>query len=232
MVAPVIATKTNNTADGTSIVMTAPSGIADGDVLLILLGLDGNTTAFVNPSGFVQISPTDGDHNVTFCSMYAIYKIASSESGNYTVSWTTSEKVQGLMYRITGAVSGDEVQDPNNVNTGAVAAATALSFTTDTDDTLALSLYGIDRNRITEGQADDGVGWTTEDILEEGSAGGAIAGVSRKTIGSAGATLDGVQTQSAADEWITRQIGIRSIAPGAPIRTTFQAIYPNTGTNI
>ena len=224
MVAPVIATKSNNTADGTSITLTAPTGIADGDVLLIVLGLDGDPDTFVNPSGFVQISPTDGDHNVAFCTFYVIYKIASGESGNYTVSWVSNEKVQGLMYRITGAISGDEVQDPNNLNSGAVAAATALSYSTDTDDTLALALYGMDRNRITEGQADDGVGWTTEDILEEGSAGGAVAGVSRKTIGTAGATLDGVQTQSTSDQWLTRQIGIRSIAPAAGDNIQSQAI--------
>lgn len=223
MVAPVIASKTakSEAAATTSMTLTAPSGISDGDILLIVIALDGNPTSFVNQSGggaWVQISPVNGDKAPSNrATLYAIYKIASSESGDYTTTWTGSEPGQGFMYRITGAISGDEVQDPNNLNSLATDPSTALSFATDADDILALALHAIDRNRITDGQADGGTGWTTEDIIEAGGNGGAACGVSRKTIGSKGATLDSTQALSAADEWATRQIGIRSIAPVAGV---------------
>ena len=229
MAAPVIASKSSKTegSNVTSLTLTAPSGISDGDVLLIVIALDGNPTAFVNQSGggsWVQITPVNGDKApVSRATLYAIYKIASSESGDYTTTWTGGEQGQGLMYRITGAIAGNEVDDPNNPSSAATDPSTADSFNTDADDVLALALHAVDRERITNGQSDGGTGWTTEDIIESGGANGAACGVSRKTIGTKGATLDSTQALSTADEWATRQIGIRSIAPAAGEIDVFQS---------
>lgn len=224
MVAPVIASKSSRTeiSNVTSLTLTAPSGIADGDVLLIVIALDGDPTAFVNQSGggaWVQISPVNGDKApVSRATLYVIYKIASGEAGNYTTTWTNAQQGQGFMYRITGAIGGDEVQDLNNLNSLDTDPSTALSFLTDSADTLALAFHAIDADRITNGQADGGIGWTTEDIIESGGSTGAACGVSRKTIGVIAFTLDSTQALSLADEWATRQIVIRSIAPvAAPI---------------
>lgn len=75
-----------------------------------------------------------------------------------------------------------------------------------------MAFYAIDRNRITDGQADNGTGWITNFIIEEGSANGSTAGVSRKNASNE-ATLNAGQTLSTSDGWATVQIAFRSEAP-------------------
>ncbi len=220
MVAPVIASKSStvNSLNGTSNVLSAPSGIADGDLLLIVIGLDGNPTAFTPPSGFTEITPNNGNKAPSnAATLYACFKIASSESGSYTTSWTTGEHNVGFMYRITGAVSGQEIQDPTNTNTGSVTPAIGSDFNTDTADSLALAFSSCDLAQL--GSGENGTGWSSEDHANTTGGGPSVGcGVSIKTIGTAGATLDSSRTLLSSEEWVTRCIAVRSI--GVPVTIT------------
>ncbi len=219
MAAPVIATKSSTVQNSfeTSTTLTAPTGIADGDVLLIVVNTDSNATAFSLPTGFIRITPADGDKGPSnTCTRYIIYKIASSESGDYTVTWTGAVKNVSYMYRITGAFSGDEIQDPDNANSGATDPMIALDFLTDSADVLAFAFHTNDNIQSTNSVG--GTGWTNEDYNEVGTGGGSMTGaVSIKTIGAPTQTLDCTYPISSLPNWTGRQIAIRSLAPTVSI---------------
>lgn len=221
MAVPVVAstsieTESTNTQ---STAITKPSGTVDNDTVIIVLCLDGDPTGFALPAGFTRISPLDGDKGPSNrCTMELYAKVASSEPSVYNITWSSTQQGMTYAFRITGALtSANFLQDPNNPSSAATDPSTADSFTTDSADTLALAFHTIDRDRITNGQADGGTGWTTEEIRESGGAGGAAGGMSIKGIVSAGVTLNSTQALSTADEWVTRQIGIRSIEPPAAV---------------
>ena len=220
MAAPVIATKSSTVQNSfeTSVTLTAPSGISDGDLLLIVVNTDSDATAFSLPSGFIRITPADGDKGPSDqVTQYIIYKIASSESGDYTVTWTASVKSTSYMYRITGVSTvGPEVQDPNNPNSGATDPMIALDFLTDSADVLAFAFHT--NNNIQSTNSVGGTGWVNEDYNEVGSGGGSMTGaVSIKTLTAIGQTLDCTYPISSLPAWTARQIAIRSLAPTVSI---------------
>ena len=77
--------KINSTA-GTSCLVTAPSGIVDDDILIFMLDR-AVVTGTVTLSGFTQLSLTTHDGGT----LYVAWKRASSESGDYTASWTGAQ---------------------------------------------------------------------------------------------------------------------------------------------
>ena len=95
-------------ASRTNTTVTAPSGITNGDLLLAMFFiLSPNTNAPPTPtapSGFATVSgitqPLDtGAHGGVRGHSRLYYKIASSESGDYT--WThTTHSTQGVIARI------------------------------------------------------------------------------------------------------------------------------------
>lgn len=90
---------------------TAPSGISDGDILVILMttGRDPalNPTA---PSGFTAFTGFPATMSSYVPATYIVrihawYKVASGESGNYATSHVAAD-TEGIMYRITGGDTG------------------------------------------------------------------------------------------------------------------------------
>lgn len=175
MAIPVIQTRSEQkqSANTDTTTITAPAGIVNGDVLVICISTDGNSV-FTFPTGFIEIdqgfAPSDR------AALGVAYKIASGESGNYTVTWTGgNEQAISEMYRIDGADSGNEIQDPNEVNTGTSATATITpATTTDANDSLVLVVMGIDRNVITEDAGGD-ADYVTEDVDRASGGGGAAS---------------------------------------------------------
>lgn len=125
------ATRTNTT-------ITAPAGIQDGDVLLLAFLVGGGSPPTPTlPSGFTLLSGypstvTDAGFSVT---LRVAYKVASSESGDYTVSHSSAPS-QGLMIAVSGA-SGT-VQ--GTVATGIGQTSTATGLTTGADDSFVAFL--------------------------------------------------------------------------------------------
>ena len=219
MPAPVLASSSSvNSGSGTSTTLTAPASITNNDLLVITLALDGasgNPSVANDGTGAAwvrEISEDNGGNQELFVFM----KIAASETGNYTVSWTGTEGHVCRCDRITGALTSDfyETGTINN-SSGTSSPAVALSMTPNTDNNLMYAVYSIDRNRITDGQADDGTGWTTSYIIEYDSAGGVACGVSTKNL-SQTASSDGNQALSTNDTWTAIQIAFRSEAPPTP----------------
>lgn len=90
---------------------TAPSGISDGDILVLLMTTGRNPVLSATPpSGFTAFTgfPADmpshsGDPYVV--RINAWYKVASGESGSYATTHTTADS-EGIMYRVTGGNTG------------------------------------------------------------------------------------------------------------------------------
>ena len=111
----------NQTVNGTasaSCVVTAPSGIADDDILIFSLERADVTAAITWPSGFSELFSTTHDGGTTSCA----WKRASSESGNYTASWTGNTINVGIVYAISGA---DTVGTPVTIGTTSTGTGTA-----------------------------------------------------------------------------------------------------------
>lgn len=118
-------------ASRTNTTLTAPAGIQDGDVLVIVFCIGANPSAptptppagFSAPTGTWPITITDlSGFNVK---TFVWYKVASGESGNYTVTHTSAAS-QGYIGAYNG---GTSAQPAATTNTGTTATSTALSIT-------------------------------------------------------------------------------------------------------
>ena len=218
---PVIQTRSEQkeTSDVATTTITAPASIADGDVLVICISTDGNSV-FTFPTGFTTIDqglcPGAGGGQ---CALGCAYKIASSESGNYIVTWTGGdEQAVSEMYRVDGAVSGSEIQDPNESNTGEspdIDATITPVASTDTNDSLVFCVSGHDDDDVTTDGGGD-ADYTTEDVDESNSGAGTCSiGVQSKGIATAAVPPQCDLTLTNFEEWRITWFAIRSIAPTA-----------------
>ena len=104
-------TRTNTT-------ITAPAGIQNGDILILafLVGGASPPTATL-PAGFAVLQgPSEATDGSFIARRQLAWKVASSESGNYTVTHTSSAS-QGVMLCVSGA-SGSTPVSSNNAWTG------------------------------------------------------------------------------------------------------------------
>lgn len=213
MVSPVIESFGINVqgSGNTQITIPAPTGIVDGDLLFLSVTVDGNNNAITLPAGFTQIF----EQNTGGLSSRLAFKVASSESGDYTVTWVNTERSIGAVLRISGVDTGD----PYELGTGDSdnnTLATVLSMTPTNDDVLMLACYFIDGNNLNnDDQSDGGVGWTTLYIRQTdvgGTPSNVTNGISEKNIGASTASLDATQNLVSNDAWRTVQVAINSPA--------------------
>lgn len=97
---PTYGTRTNST-------ITAPSSIANGDLLVAVLhagNSSGTAVTVTPPAGFTEVtnSPIAETFSGYTIASHVYYKVASGESGNYTFSHSSAD-TEGYMYRLTGA---------------------------------------------------------------------------------------------------------------------------------
>lgn len=121
----------------TNSIVTAPAGIQNGDVLLytMFLGITGTAITATPPTGFVAcsggtfpIALTDGSFNAR---AYVWYKIASSESGDYTSTHTAGSSSATML-----AISGGTGTPACTTNNGTGGTTTATGLTTSANDSL------------------------------------------------------------------------------------------------
>jgi len=206
----------SNTASST---ITAPTGITDGDVLIITLATDGNSTAHSFPAGFTifdapGVNGVKGNNNR--CTVTGAWKVASGESGNYAVSWTGNEQAILEMYRVDGAIAGFEIQDPNESNGGAANPATITpAAPTDADDSLVFVVMGTDDDDITVDGGGD-ADYSVEDVDESASGANTCAiGVQTKGIASATLPPQCDLSLTASEEFAAFWFAVRSVEPVA-----------------
>ncbi len=120
--------------------LTAPTGIANNDVLLILFIIGaGSPPTPTPPTGFSALTgfPTSVTDGSFIVKSYAWYKIANGESGNYVITHTAASS-QAFMYAITGGDTTTPVNPNATIATGTGATSTATGLTTAVDGSLVI----------------------------------------------------------------------------------------------
>lgn len=128
------ATRTNTT-------ITAPTGIANGDLLVILISSGGASAVTITaPAGFssatgfpLSISKADPWTTRGYC----FFKIASGESGNYTCTHASAVS-NAIMYRISGSDTSTPLNPTPTINNANSTTTTATGLTTATNDSLVI----------------------------------------------------------------------------------------------
>lgn len=226
------ATRTNTT-------LTAPAGIQNGDLLVIIFDIGGASPPTPTPpSGFSTLpsfssplSMTVGGFNVK---MYAWYKFASSESGNYTVTHSSASS-QGYIVALSGANSTTPFSPNPTTNTGTGSTTTATGLTTPYDNSLVMfvsSDWGDNANNLT------GPSGSTPTFTKRMGATtqSGILYVADGVLGTAGATGDKTITNNSngSGAWGGVLISVQpSTIPGAPtIDTNWHHVVVTTDTGI
>lgn len=117
---PVFISSSIARSNSSGITVTAPTGIQNGD-LLVAIGFTPKVSSNVTlPSGF-SIQTFIGTGSVTAdMSGFIATKVAASESGNYTFTWTANPTIAILVYR--NATTVNSIGATSEVNSTSVAA--------------------------------------------------------------------------------------------------------------
>lgn len=133
-------------ATGTSVVMTKPTGLADGDTLVWLYYLKKSTNLTVTyPSGFTEQFNSGATFSATFDNIYTATKPitnAAGEPASYTFSWgATGLANAGVLVRYSG-VDQTTPQDAAGVTGTSSNSTTAATpaITTVTDGAMIVSI--------------------------------------------------------------------------------------------
>jgi hypothetical protein len=123
----------SDTDDDQSITLTAPSGITDGDMLIIFIAEESEGTAVC--SGFTQLANPGGSSHAS----WMFYKEASSESGNYTCNGFGGNSTSAFIARVSK--SGGSWVTPSTANyydASYADSSTGVSSTVNTQDNSVL----------------------------------------------------------------------------------------------
>ena len=210
-----VASRTNTGA-------TAPTGIVDGDALFLFVTVALATPPAVTPpTGFsllpnFPISSASSGSIIVAASAYV--KIASGESGNYTVTHATAYS-QVYMAAFSAPNTATPFSPNPTVNTGTGTTTTMLGLTTTTDNSVVMTIdadWGDTSNALTPPSG------TTPTFTERADQAPAIE-VADGTLAIAGATGNKTMTNNslAADPWLGFMFAL-------PRASTFRASKPYT----
>lgn len=196
--------------DATSVVATAPTGIQDDDILIMIVSLDENaTTNAITSTGFTELDNYDlsGSHKQT-----VLWKRASSESGNYTVNLTDAQDGVVSIVRISGATTSGSPFDVVGVTNDAFADNITPNDITSTEtNTLALSFCSVDRNyRVSGSSTVSGAGWSLISTPASYGADGVGFMWAEKDVPTTGAVGQPTFTFDSSDQSIALTINIKS----------------------
>jgi hypothetical protein len=98
-------TQTSSFTSGTSLAIGLPSGVSSGDLILIIAGVESNST-LTTPSGYTEAATelvTASFDGSNLCRMYIFYKIAGgSESNPSTTSNSNTADKRFIAHRFSG----------------------------------------------------------------------------------------------------------------------------------
>lgn len=196
--------------DATSVVATAPTGIQDDDILLMIVSLDDDGVVnTVTSTGFTELDDYNlsGSHKQTI-----LWKRASSESGNYTVNWTDSQDGVVSIVRISGATNSGSPIDVQGITNDVFADnITPNDITSTINNTLALSFCSVDRNyRVSGSSTVSGTGWTLISTPTSYGADGVGFMWVEKDVPTAGSVGQPTFTFDSSDQAIGLTINIKS----------------------
>lgn len=177
-------------ASRTNTTITAPTGIQNGDILILafVMGNASPPTATL-PSGFTSLSgPTTVTRDSFSVSRHLAWKLASSESGDYTVTHSATAS-QGVIICVSGAANTTPVFSSNEAEGyagGSGSTTTATGITTPSNNSLVAFIA---HNWQLYGSASAPAG-STPTFTERLDAGTSIMYAATGVLATAGATGD------------------------------------------
>jgi hypothetical protein len=218
MAVPVFETDavTNVSTTATTAEVIKPSGIVDNDVVLIVLGLDGDAG---NPNmdaetGWTRIA-YESQSNVEVAVFAKRITNAAGEPTTWTVDWTGSQQGRFQAIRVSGCHTSGDFWEVGTSQSAAGTTITSLGFNTSNNDQLCIACQIADRDVISGSSTIGGTGWSLEIGTPGSSAPPNGAGVllAEKDIATAGATENATTTIS-SDQWAAVQVSLQSISAG------------------
>jgi hypothetical protein len=182
------ATSTAQTVAQLSVTVSKPAGLADGDVLVLAININGGNavgfTGLTLPSGFTlqDSTPSSNGHRVVVATKAV--SSASSEPSTYTTSWS------GITANTSGAIlaaySGIDTTTPADVAASTTSNASSASPTTPTvttasDNAIVLSILAADSGAVTTSSGSPAV-------TVRADVGGRQISLSDRVLATAGAT--------------------------------------------
>ena len=98
-------------------IITLPSGISSGDLILIIAGIEGQSgnATFDTPIGYTLAATEHAIGNISLCRLYVFYKIAgSSESNPNVVSSSITANKRFIVHRISGVSNSGPIEIINS----------------------------------------------------------------------------------------------------------------------
>lgn len=183
-----------------TVTVTAPTGIADGNILLAVIYAEPGTQTISPPTGFTSILKKASGASEDFCVEW-FWKRASGESGNYAFTETGNTWGNGIIHRISGAIaSGSPIDAIGAGDTAVGSNPTLTGITTLSTDTLLL---------YTLANFDGGAGTAPSGMTERADSSGRY--LADLAIAAPAATGN-KQATFASDTWVGVLIAIASQA--------------------
>ncbi len=193
--------ETSGGANSTSATLTAPAGIVDGDLLLIIFHIDGKPT-ITPPIGFSTEIISSGQNDT----LAVYYKIASSESGDYTLTFA-SQKWGGYIARIDGHDSVSPMNISGKSDSASSISGIAPSVVTTVDDCLVFRAWTFGGER-TPFAPDAG----TSEVYDDKTTGSGAVSFTAATEIQVSASSTGTATVTAASAAVSESVTF-AIAP-------------------
>lgn len=195
-------------ATAANTIYTAPSGIADGDLLLIwhfeFLAGSSIPTA-TPPTGWAAVSGTwPITQSSTHYGVYLWYKIASGESGDYTVTHASCVK-RGIIARVTGNDTST-IFDGVTQNSAVSGGTTTYTGETTTVDGDLIMLFGADDNDLSNTYAVSGY------TLNESTPGNCLLSKNLATAGATGSPTMTNNSSGSPAPWFAVMVAVKPAA--------------------
>lgn len=209
---------TNVTSNATTVEVNKPSGLADQEVAIILVALDGNAA---NPNmngetGWNRIV-LNSEGAVEIFAFWKVITDAASEPTTWTMDWTGGQQGRFMSLRISGARQTDpiDVEGTGSANSASTTNQTN-AITSSEANTLAIAFVGVDRDRIDNADGlSDAQGFTETGVSNSsGGANGAGLIAARKDLPSAGGSGNPTFGTWASDQSIAVIFNVREVAGG------------------
>jgi len=205
--APVFQSESNiKSGSATSLTLNKPTGVANGDLLILGISYANPTDTMTPPTGFTAIGNyNSGGTASSDVAEYLYWKNASSEPTSYGISFSGATVCEAFMWRVTGADPTSPIGAVSNAS-GTGTTVTASSVTTTATNAL-LAFVGIS-NSTSSTTFSAPTGFTSR---EDPTTSAETWEIASKTLSSSGATgtASGTTNGTGTDKWLAIQMEIK-----------------------
>jgi hypothetical protein len=154
---------TTNTAAATTMSLSVPTGVVDGDVMLMaVMSATDTSTITISGGGWTSLrNQTDATNGQK---LWTWWRLCSSEPGSYTVNASPAEDMAGCILGYEGNHASAPINEDNGSTTGNTQAHSSASILTDVDGCMIVAFYGADSTATRLPATPDGSPVATERV--------------------------------------------------------------------